>query len=345
MDHPAPPAVVVGCLTVDNVVTAEGALIPSVCGGNSLYALVGARLWGPSVGLVARVGDDYPVACLDAISAAVDIGGLRHRDGPHPLRVAFAYRPDGSRTRTIPSDVQARIPAELRPAFLDNTIDDARYLRGTPTPDEIPDAWLDGASAFHLPALLVASLVPLIATIRSRRPQCIITVDAPFYAHRDGTVTEDLAMLDGVDAVLPSEDDLRQFRPSGSLLDGARVLLDAGAQFAVVKLGADGSVVLDRAGSITHVPAYPAQAVDPTGAGDSYCGGFLIGLRETGDPVRAAMYGTVAASFVVEERTAIPVFARPREDAEARLIILEALVTGGPPDDVRRRLTATGRPA
>ena len=333
-----PASVVVGCLTVDNVVTADGALIPSVCGGNALYAVVGARLWGPGVGLVARVGDDYPRSCLDSLGAAVDTSGLRRLPGAHPLRVAFAYRPDGTRTRTIPPEVRARIPTELHDAYLDNTIDDARYLSGTPAADEIPDAWLDGASAFHLPALLVASLDPLIRTIRARRPRCIITVDAPFYAHRDGTVTEDLTMLEGVDAVLPSEDDLRQFQPEGSLLDGAVALLAAGARCVAVKLGADGSVVIGGDGSMAFVPAFPARTVDPTGAGDAYCGGFLTGLRETGDPVRAAMYGTVAASFVVEERTAIPVFARTRAEAEARLTALEGRVTAGIPDDLRRRL-------
>ncbi len=334
-----PASVVVGCLTLDNVVTAERALIPSVCGGNALYAVVGARLWGPAVGLVARVGDDYPASCLDAIAAVVDTRGLRRVAGPHPLRVAFAYRPDGSRTRVIPPEVRARIPAELHAAFFDNTIDDARYLSGTPTENEIPDAWLDGAMAFHLPALLVASLDPLIRAIRVGRPGCIITVDAPFYAHRDGTVTEDLAMLEGIDAVLPSEDDLRQFRPGGgALLGGAQALIDAGARCVVVKLGADGSVVIGRDGSIASIPAFPARTVDPTGAGDGYCGGFLVGLRETGDPVRAALYGTVAASFVVEERTAIPVFARTRAEAEARLGALESRVTTGIPDRLRRRL-------
>ena len=76
---------------------------------------------------------------------------------------------------------------------------------------------------------------------------------------------------------------------------------------------------MDGSRVATHVPAFPASAVDPTGAGDSFCGGFLVGLVETGDLTQAALYGTVAASFVVESRHAIPVLAISRDAAEARL--------------------------
>ena len=95
-----------------------------------------------------------------------------------------------------------------------------------------------------------------------------------------------------------------------------------GARAAVVKLGANGCIVVDAHAQFTHVPAYPSRTVDPTGAGDSFCGGFLVGLRETRDLVRAALYGTVAASFVVEERTAVPVFAVSRASAEERLAMI-----------------------
>jgi len=69
----------------------------------------------------------------------------------------------------------------------------------------------------------------------------------------------------------------------------------------VLKLGAQGQYVYEPAsGRKWHVPACPARLVDVTGAGDSYCGGFLVGLDQTGDPLEAALRGCVTASLVVE---------------------------------------------
>ena len=324
-----PAAVVIGCLTIDSVVGASGELIRNACGGNALYAAAGAHVWARRVGIVARVGTGYPDACLDAIGSRVDTAGIRRLDGDHPIRVAFAYRDDGSRSRTIPADALARIPAAIRGDFIDTTRDDERYLAATPTPDDVPAGWLDGVAAFHLPALLESSLRRLVAAIRTARPDALITVDAPWFARRDGTLSADLGWLADVDAVLPSEEELVAFRPGVPLLEAARDLVAAGARAVGVKVGSRGSLVVDADGRVTHVPAYPAAVVDPTGAGDSFCGGFLAGLVETGDLVRAAGYGTVAASFVVEERAAIPVLAVGRAQAERRLPTVEAAIRVG----------------
>jgi len=324
-----PAIVVVGCLTIDSVVEASGELIRNACGGNVLYAAAGAHVWEPRVGMVARVGEGYPGACLDAIGARVDTAGIRRIDGAHPIRVAFAYRDDGSRTRTIPADALARIPAAIRGDFIDTTRDDERYLAATPTPDDVPARWLEGVAAFHLPALLESSLRRLVAAIRAARPDALITVDAPWFARRDGSLSSDIGWLADVDAVLPSEEELVAYQPGVPLIEAARGLVQAGARAVGVKVGSRGSIVVDADGRLTHVPAYPADVADPTGAGDSFCGGFLAGLRETGDLVRAAAYGTVAASFVVEERAAIPVLAVTRRQAERRLPIVEAGVRSG----------------
>lgn len=333
MGAPTPPtAVIAGCLTIDSVVAAGGELIRNACGGNALYAAAGAHAWGAATGIVARVGQGYPDACLASVSAAVATDGIRRIDGDHPIRVAFAYRPDGSRTRTIPPDAMAAIPEAIRADFIDTTRDDHRYMAATPTPDEIPATWLRDAGGFHLPALLEASHRRLVGAIRAARPDALVTVDAPWFARRDGTLSTDLAWLRAVDAVLPSEEDLVAFRPQSGLIEAALELIDAGVRAVVVKVGSSGSIVVSPRG-VTHVPAYPATVVDPTGAGDSFCGGFLVGLLETGDIVRAAAYGTVAASFVVEERAAIPVLAVTREQAERRLPTVEAGIRSGIRDD------------
>jgi len=98
-------------------------------------------------------------------------------------------------------------------------------------------------------------------------------------------------------------------------------LHDAGAQVVALRMGAHGSLVSDGA-SLVHVPALPAAVVDPTGAGNAYCGGFLAGYLQTGDVLTAARYGTVAASFLVEQAGLPPIHDQLRDAANQRLVAL-----------------------
>lgn len=115
-----PRYAVLGCLTLDSVITERGQRFRRVCGGNALYAAAGTHVWDSSVGIVTRVGADYPADCLDRVrESGIDLTGLRRLDEPHGLLVAFAYRADGSRTRTIPPELLATVPEEDRAAFTD----------------------------------------------------------------------------------------------------------------------------------------------------------------------------------------------------------------------------------
>ena len=267
---------------------------------------------------------------------SVDLRGLRELSGPHPVHVAFSYRPDGSRSRQIPDHLLSAMPEDLRADFIDDTHDDARYLTATPSPDDIPEDWLNEVDATHLPALLIQSHRELIGALRRARPNRLITVDSPWYDRRDSASDANVDLLRLTDAVLPSEDDLTLFRPHTPLIEAATELIAYGAPAVVVKLAGAGSIVLDASGEVSHVPAYPARMIDPTGAGDSFCGGFLVGLHETRDVVQAALYGTVAASFVVEERRAIPLFTVPRSAAEERLEAITSRIRRGITSDPRR---------
>ncbi|MBO34086.1 MAG: hypothetical protein CMM74_14115 [Rhodospirillaceae bacterium] len=70
----------------------------------------------------------------------------------------------------------------------------------------------------------------------------------------------------------------------------------------LVKKGPLGSsILLEPEGNWIDTPAFSTDVIDPTGAGDAFCRGFQVGLSETGDPVEAALYGAVSASFVIEQ--------------------------------------------
>jgi ribokinase len=136
-------------------------------------------------------------------------------------------------------------------------------------------------------------------------------------------------ILKQVAAFLPSEMETRAFFPqlSGDLWAAAEAFGALGCGCVVLKLGAQGQYVYERAsGRKWHVPAYPARLVDVTGAGDSYCGGFLVGLDQTGDPLEAALRGSVTASLVVEGVGALYALDQPRQLLAERLAQLRGVV-------------------
>ena len=100
----SPGLLVAGSLTVDNVRTADGVLLPPRPGGNVIFAALGARLWSNAIGLVSRAGADYPAGALDRLAArGLDLAGITRVDAPHGMNVAFSYAPDGSRIRIFPA--------------------------------------------------------------------------------------------------------------------------------------------------------------------------------------------------------------------------------------------------
>lgn len=315
---PPPRFIACGGMTVDNVVTGDGRRLIDVCGGNAFYSAVGMAVWTDRVGIVARVGDDYPAECLTrAASLGIDLRGLRLRPGPHRLRVAFAYRPDGVRTRGVPPDILETIPPIERELFRDTTFDDETYLAFNPRPADFPDGWIAEADGLHLPALRFVTHDEITDHVLSKRTDMPITIDSPWYEGSDVPGENIAVVLGRAAVVMPSAEDLRVVWPDLEPHDAARALIARGARAVVVKLGPRGSLVIDDRGRAWQVPVLPLDATEPTGAGDAFCGGVLVGLVESGgDLVDAACHGTVSASLVVE--TDSPLEALDRLD-RARL--------------------------
>ena len=134
--------------------------------------------------------------------------------------------------------------------------------------------------------------------------------------------TELREIVASLDAFLPSEMETRAY--FGPDMPDLWLALEAfgamGAGCAVIKRGASGQCVYDSATRRKwRVPAYPARVVDVTGCGDAYCGGFLVGLAQTGDPLEAALRGCVSASMVIEGIGALFALGQPPGTAQARL--------------------------
>ena len=292
----------IGNFTIDDIVLwPSGENWIGQPGGNALYAAIGARIWLDSVGLLTRLGCDYPLEQLEAIRARGICLGL-HPVAARTLHDWALYEADGARQ------------------FV-NHLNSGKNEDMTLLPDEIPPEHLDG-QAYHLAPMPTEQQAALVEFLR--RPGRLISLDPHEWWIRGHEATLE-RMLAQVDFFLPSQVEARQIYGADDPEKAAPALARQGPRVVVIKLGHEGSLVYERAsGRLTHVPIYPANAQDPTGAGDSYCGGFLAGYLLTQDAVRAAQHGTVSASYVVEAIGALPTATPGPDETRARLAYLES---------------------
>lgn len=295
----APPSVVVlGQLSIDDVVLADGTTAMASCGGDATYAALGASLWTAPVGVVAPAGDDFPPQHLEAIAArGLDLGGVRRVDGP-AIRYWVLYEADGRRTFV------QRSPES---AFVDTS----------PVPDDLPGRFWS-ARAFHLAAMPFAAVETLVRAIRARAPEAIVTLDT----HEDevaGYQDRISAILPAVTAFLPSREEVASWfgwdDPERAILE----LGGLGQRLTIVKLGADGSLVHDaRNGELARVGLAPGPVVDVTGAGDAFCGSVAAGLVLGDTASEAARRGAAGASLAIGGFGALHDWIRPDEAEQRR---------------------------
>ena len=322
-----------GGLRVDYLIPHKGQAHLREMGGNALYAAVGARVWNDSVGLLARVGENYPDGWLDALKQdGLDVSGVRIVPDHQDMRTFYAYTDQRTRVDTDPAFHLARIglspPDELRD-YVHSTPgqdDPNEYEPLAVQPDDWPAAY-DGARALHLSPISIRTQTHL--PIRARQAGVAqVTADPGerYMAPRLRPHVE--ALLQNVDVFMPSEMEARSLLGEIDLWDATVEFARRGPRVVVIKVGDHGALMYERdSGRRTHVPPYPACVVDVTGAGDSFCGGFAVGLVETGNPTRAALYGTVSASFVIEGYGALYAMRASRAQARKRLAFLERAVT------------------
>lgn len=304
-----PSAVFVGRLQRDFLLLRDGERFEDQIGGNALYSAVGWKLWQKDqiAGIVARVGEDYPLEWLDELKQkGLDTQGIQLEKRPIDVRAFYAYQDweTYSQQDVVLHYARHRLPFpkalmgyQPPPSQPDSrTQSQPLSLRST----DLPKSYLDATAAHVAPIdYLTHNLLPSLLR------QGLITnlTLAPSAGYMTPTFLTDMPqILRGLTAFLPTEDELRHLfkERTTDLLE----MLEALGEFVeiiVVRQRGLSQLVYDaRSQHRWFVPPYPARTVSLHGTGDVFCGGFLAGFCQTFDPLEAALYGNVAASIASE---------------------------------------------
>jgi sugar/nucleoside kinase (ribokinase family) len=293
---------VVGSVALDSVSTPFGQ-VTEVLGGSATYFSYAASFF-TNVKLVAVVGEDFPKAHLVTLKdRGVDLSGLQVARG-RTFRWAGEYGFDLNEAKTL--DTRLNVFAGFRPS-------------------------LSGAHR-KVPFLFLANIDPelqLEVLRQAERPQLVALDTMNFWI--EGKRDALLKVLAEVDVLLVNDAEARQLAREPNLIKAARAILSLGPRTVVVKRGEYGALMISD-GSFFFVPAYPMESVlDPTGAGDTFAGGFMgyLAKQERTDPDsvrRAIVFGSVMASFTVEDFSLNRLVTLGADEIERRYASFQDLV-------------------
>lgn len=275
----SPDLVVLGNLLLDDLVFPDGRTRMAEPGGATVYASLGANLWGLGVGVVSLRGTDYPVWALEALAErGVDLTGVHELGGPG-VRTWLLY--------------------EEGPRQIVHRVGRPSHAEVSPGADRIPPAW-QRARAFHL-APMPLEVQRDVVTALSHRDGVLISLD-PHVPLRAETMAAWGDVLAQVDVLFLGEDEMQLDHAREDPHAALRRLANERLRLVLFKRGARGGLAYDAREDRFHQWAPRAeQVVDPTGAGDALAGGFLAGWLN-GEPLeRALERGVVSASFAIAD--------------------------------------------
>lgn len=271
------PLLVVGSIGIDTIEAPTGTAT-NVLGGAATYFSYAASFF-TSIKLVGVVGEDFPREYRELLeSRRIDTRGLEVRPGGKTFRWRGKYSPDMNSRETL--EVHLNVLGEFNPQL-------PEPYRKCPfifLANGAPTTQLAVLDQMHAPRLAVAD-----------------TMDLWIETQHD----ELRRLLQRINGLVINDQEARMLADTDNLVRAGRCIQAMGPQFVVLKKVEHGAMFFSR--DETYVmPAYPTpNVIDPTGAGDSFGGGYMGYIASNGDPSpiglkRAMAMGTVTASFTVE---------------------------------------------
>ena len=296
---------VTGSIAIDTIKTPYG-ISENCIGGSAVYFCMAASFFSP-VRLVGAVGSDCPFDWAEVFAGRdVDLAGLEVRPNSKTFRWAGSYydNMDDRKTDYIELNVLAEEPPKVP-----NSFKDSKYVFLANT---TPSLQLQVLEQIQEPVFVAAD-----------------TMDCWIEGHSD-----DLKMLlKKINCLIINEDEARLLAKEHNPIKAAEKILGMGTEVVIIKKGEAGAIMCDAGGQKFVLPAYPAtKAKDPTGAGDSFAGGLMGYIAQTGKTDFATLktaiaYGTVAASFTIADFSVNGLTSIDRSDIDRRFEALRKLTS------------------
>jgi len=294
---------VVGSIGLDTIETPSERR-ENLLGGSVSYACATASFF-TRVGMVGIVGSDFPGEYMKLYKKfGIDLTGLKQVEGS-TFKWSGIYGDDMNNRRTISTELNV-------------------FESFSP---ELPDAYRNA------PFILLGNISPelqLHVFSQARNPRFVVadTMDMWINISRKPL----MEVISKVNMLTLNDSEARLLTNEYNIKKCADLILDWGPQYVVIKKGECGSIMVSRAG-VFLIPAYPVdRVVDPTGAGDSFAGGFmgaLAGNDVIDDNVvrKALLYGTMTASFTVQDFSLGSLKELTNKDIENRLLDFQKMIS------------------
>lgn len=296
---------VVGSVAFDKITT-PFASSDKIVGGAATYISLAASYFSKKNNLVSVVGDDFPKEFLDQMkSRNINLDGLQILEGKKSFFWEGKYHFDMNSRDTL--ETQLNVLGEFDPI--------------------LPESYK------NCDFLMLGNLAPAVqlSVIEQLpvRPKLVVLDTMNFWM--DSAMDDLRKVLTKIDVLAINDEEARQLSGEYSLVRGARKILEMGPKYIVIKKGENGALLIDKK-NMFYAPALPLEDVmDPTGAGDTFAGGFIGYLANSRDlsfdnMKRAVIIGSAMASFTVEKFGTERLLSLSEEDIDNRIQLFVDLV-------------------
>ncbi|TNE79785.1 MAG: sugar kinase [Bacteroidetes bacterium] len=271
---------VIGSVAFDAIETPFGKT-DKIIGGAATYISISSSYFSKEVALVAVVGEDFPQSKIDFLnSKGVDTTGLQIKEGEKSFFWSGRYHNDMNSRDTLVTEL--------------NVLENFDPI--IPQEHSSPE--------FVMLGNLTPQVQQTVLNRLSNKPRLVVMDTMNFWMD---IALEDLKKtISMVDVLTINDEEARQLSGEYSLIKASRKIMAMGPKFLIIKKGEHGALLFHQ-DEVFFAPALPLEEVfDPTGAGDTFAGGFIGYLAKTEDVSfenmkRAIIYGSVMASFCVEK--------------------------------------------
>jgi sugar/nucleoside kinase (ribokinase family) len=271
---------VVGTVAFDAIETPFGKT-DKIVGGAATYISLSASYFTKKINLVSVVGGDFPASAIQLLKDhRVDTEGLQIKQNEKTFFWAGKYHNDMNSRDTV--DTQLNVLENFDPV--------------------VPEAFQD--CEFLMLGNLVPSVQKKVISQLKAQPKLVVMDTMNFWM--DNCWDDLMEAISLTDVLTINDAEARQLSGEYSLVKAAQKILKMGPKYLIIKKGEHGALLFNNE-QVFFAPALPLEDVfDPTGAGDTFAGGFIGYLSETKDisfenMKRAIIYGSAMASFCVEK--------------------------------------------